>query len=225
MKSGTPQTPLSFTAYHLLADYRSRLTWSWFFERFCSLALIVVLGTLSYTLISQFVFQSLTVSGTSMAPTLFDRGNYWLNRFVYLYEKPHRTDIVALKDPQDGILVVKRIIAMPGESIYLNKGKVYVNGKLLTEPYISKYTPTFAYEGKRAVRRRRDAVLADRNAACGGDLDRHLGARQHAAVAWLGALADLYLDHLDLRGRSTSDSSRRSPRRRAKLRKEIMCAF
>jgi signal peptidase I len=146
MKSGTPQTPLSFTAYHLLADYRSRLTWSWFFERFCSLALIVVLGTLSYTLISQFVFQSLTVSGTSMAPTLFDRGNYWLNRFVYLYEKPHRTDIVALKDPQDGILVVKRIIAMPGESIYLNKGKVYVNGKLLTEPYISKYTPTFAYE-------------------------------------------------------------------------------
>ncbi len=38
---------------------------------------------------------------------------------------------------------------MPGESIYLNHGKVYVNGKLLDEPYISKYNPTFAYEKKR----------------------------------------------------------------------------
>ena len=35
---------------------------------------------------------------------------------------------------------------MPGESIYLNHGKVYVNGQLLNEPYLSRYTPTYAYE-------------------------------------------------------------------------------
>ena len=47
--------------------------------------------------------------------------------------------------------------------------------------------------------RRRDAVDADRHAARGGDLGRHLGAGQHAAVTRLGALRQLDLDHLDLR--------------------------
>ena len=46
--------------------------------------------------------------------------------------------------------------------------------------------------------RRRDAVLALRDAASCGDLGGDLGGRQHAAMAGLGALADLELDHLDL---------------------------
>jgi hypothetical protein len=74
-----------------------------------------------------------------------------------------------------------------------------------------------------------------RHAARGGDLGRHLGARQHAAVAGLGALAELDLDHLDLRvarllgkalgveaavrrcgSRSSPSRSPRSGRRRAR---------
>ncbi|MEJ0089470.1 MAG: signal peptidase I [Limisphaerales bacterium] len=148
MKTAMPHPQRSlvvFNAYHLLADYRSRLSWAWFFEHFSGLAVVIGMGTLTYFLITHFVFQSLTVSGSSMYPTLFDNGNYWLNRSYYFRHEPQRTDIVALKDPVDGVLVVKRIIAMPGESIYLNRGKVYVNGKLLDEPYISKYTPTFAF--------------------------------------------------------------------------------
>jgi signal peptidase I len=149
MKTATSQTPRSlllFNAYHLLADYRSRLSWSRFIEKVCEVTAVIGMGGLTYLLITHFLFQSLTVSGSSMYPTLFDNGNYWLNRSYYYRHDPQRTDIVALKDPVDGILVVKRIIAMPGESIYLNRGKVYVNGKLLNEPYISKYMPTFAYE-------------------------------------------------------------------------------
>ena len=48
-------------------------------------------------------------------------------------------------------------------------------------------------------RGRRNAVDADRHAARRGDFRRHLGAGQHAAVAGLGALRQLDLDHLDLR--------------------------
>ena len=47
--------------------------------------------------------------------------------------------------------------------------------------------------------RRRNAILAHRHAANGGNLRAHLGGRQHAAVAGLGALAQFDLDHLDLR--------------------------
>lgn len=146
MNAAVFRTSFSFWTCHLLADYRSRLTWPWFIERCCSLAVVVLLGTLSYFLVSHFVFESLTVSGRSMYPTLMDNGNYWLNRFVYLNHEPQRADIVAVKDPEDGVLIVKRIIAMPGESVYLNHGRVYVNGRLLKEPYLRDKTLTFAYE-------------------------------------------------------------------------------
>ena len=49
------------------------------------------------------------------------------------------------------------------------------------------------------VARGRNAVHADRHAACRGNFRRHLGARQHATVTRLGALGELDLDHLDLR--------------------------
>src|SRR5262245_24593440 len=52
---------------------------------------------------------------------------------------------------------------------------------------------------ERGMARRRDAVDAERYAARFRDLRRHLGGRQHAAVAGLGALRQLDLDHLDLR--------------------------
>ncbi|MEI9864780.1 MAG: S26 family signal peptidase [Limisphaerales bacterium] len=117
MKTAMPHPSrnlLVFNAYHQLADYRSRLSWAWFFENFSGLAVVAVMGTLSYFLISHFVFQSLTVSGTSMWPTLQDNGNYWLNRSYYYRHEPQRGEIVALKDPVDGVQVVKRIIAHAG---------------------------------------------------------------------------------------------------------------
>ena len=81
-----------------------------------------------------------------MFPTLENSGSYWLNRLAYIKGEPHRYDIVALKDPQDDTLVVKRIIAMPGQSVYLNRGRVYVDSKPLDEPYLPDKTRTFAYE-------------------------------------------------------------------------------
>jgi signal peptidase I len=81
-----------------------------------------------------------------MYPTLADSGCYWLNRSAYLVGEPQRDDVVALKDPQDSTLEVKRIIATPGQSIYLKSGRVYVDGKLLHEPYLLDGTTTYACE-------------------------------------------------------------------------------
>ncbi len=146
MTRPAPRKILPFVVYHFFEDYRLRFSWSWLFLQFCNFSTLLVLGALSYFLISHFVFQSLKVSGVSMYPTLFDSGNYWLKRYAYLERNPQRTDVVALKDPQDGTLVVKRIIALPGESIYFNNGNVYVNSKRLNEPYLLPHTPTYAYE-------------------------------------------------------------------------------
>jgi len=131
---------------YFFRDCRLWMTWSWFFRQCGVLVVLTVAGTLSYLAISRFAFQSIRVEGVSMYPALADSGCYWLNRFAYLAHEPKPDDIVALKDPQDNSPVVKRIIAMPGQSIYLKNGKVYVDGQLLREPYLLTGTPTYAYE-------------------------------------------------------------------------------
>jgi signal peptidase I len=119
---------------------------SWVLKQVWVVAVLAGLGMVSYQLITHFVFQSVRVSGQSMVPTLKNSDSYWLNRFAYLRSEPRRCDIVALKDPQDNTLVVKRIIALPGQSVYLNHGKVFVDSQLLDEPYLPGKTMTFAYE-------------------------------------------------------------------------------
>ena len=111
-----------------------------------SLVLLASLGSLSFLLVTHFIGQAVQVEGSSMYPTLDDSGHYWLNRFSYLVGRPQPNDIVALKDPRDSTLEVKRIIAMPGQSVYIKGGKVYVDGRLLDEPYLPAGTPTYAYE-------------------------------------------------------------------------------
>ena len=123
-----------------------QVSWSLLLRPIWALIVLSVLGTLSYLLISRFIGQSVQVQGYSMYPTLADSGHYWLNRFSYLISEPRQNDIVALKDPRDNTLEVKRIIAMPGQSVYIKDGRVYVNGKLLQEPYLPAKTPTYAYE-------------------------------------------------------------------------------
>ncbi|MGA3284942.1 MAG: signal peptidase I [Verrucomicrobiota bacterium] len=131
---------------NFLKDCRLWMSWSWFFQQCGVVVILTVAGTLSYLLITHFAFQTIRVEGASMYPTLADSGCYWLNRFAYHVGEPKQDDIVALKDPQDNTPVVKRIIAMPGQSIYLKNGRVYVNGQLLREPYLPAKTPTYACE-------------------------------------------------------------------------------
>ncbi len=131
---------------NFVKDNVFQISWSWFLQQCWTLIILAILGTLSYRLISRFIGQSVQVEGSSMYPTLTDSGRYWLNRFSYVISEPKQNDIVALKDPRDNVLEVKRIIAMPGQSVYLKDGRVYVDGKLLSEPYLLANTPTYAYE-------------------------------------------------------------------------------
>lgn len=126
--------------------WRLRFSWSRFFDGSASVAGLLMLCALSYWLTTHLIFQSVQVVGPSMSPTLMNSGYYWLDRLAYLVGEPHRGDIVAIKDPRDGGLDVKRIIATPGQSLYLDHGRVYLNGRLLREAYLLPGTPTYAYE-------------------------------------------------------------------------------
>ena len=102
-----------------------------------------ILATASYFLISHFLLQSVKVVGRSMVPTLYDSQHYLLNRWVYHFRPPRHSDIIVLLDPSDNGFSVKRVIGTPGDSLYLKKGSVYVNGWKLDEPYLPTGTPTY----------------------------------------------------------------------------------
>lgn len=112
------------------------------FHQVIQLAVLTCLSVGGYFLISHFLLQAVRVDGVSMVPTLHHADQYYLKRWVYYLRSPQRGDIVVIKDPTDGGFCVKRIIAMSGESIFLKKNGVYVNGSKLAEPYLSPGTPT-----------------------------------------------------------------------------------
>ena len=101
------------------------------------------MAVVSYFVISHFFLQSVKIVGRSMVPTLCDSQRYLLNRWIYYVRSPRQSDIVVLRDPSDNGYSVKRVIAAPGDSVYLKDGSVYVNGSKLTETYLAPGTPTF----------------------------------------------------------------------------------
>ena len=106
--------------------------------------LIAGLAYGAFVLVTHFVIQSVEVVGNSMAPTLENSQRYVLNRWVYLVREPEPTDIVVIQDPCDRSYAVKRIIAREGDSVHLKDGKIYVNGRPLSEPYLPPGTLTYA---------------------------------------------------------------------------------
>jgi signal peptidase I len=107
----------------------------------CALIAGVSYGVFQF--VTRYLLQSVQIVGASMSPTLHDSERYILNRWVYHVREPRPSDIVVLRDPSDDCYAVKRIVAKAGDSVYVKDGKLFVNGKLLEEPYLPPNTPTF----------------------------------------------------------------------------------
>ena len=88
-------------------------------------------------LIITFLYQPVRVEGTSMLPRLEDRDRLFINKFVYHIEAIQRGDIVVFHYPRDPEKsYIKRVIALPGDQIRIDRGVVWLNGKRLREPYV-----------------------------------------------------------------------------------------
>src|SRR6202167_3284984 len=88
-------------------------------------------------LIILFLYQPVRVEGTSMLPRLEDSDRLFINKFVYHVSAIDRGDVVVFHYPRDPEKsYIKRVIALPGDDLRVDHGHVYVNGKLLSEPYV-----------------------------------------------------------------------------------------
>jgi len=84
-----------------------------------------------------FLYQPVKVEGTSMAPLLSDQERIFINKFVYRFESIHRGDVVVFWYPLDrSKSFIKRVIGLPGETVEIRHGEVFVNGNQIPEPYV-----------------------------------------------------------------------------------------
>lgn len=88
-------------------------------------------------LIITFLYQPVRVEGTSMMPELLDQERLFINKIEYRFEPIHRGDVIVFHYPRDPEKsYIKRVIAVPGDDIRIDRGQVYVNGAALAERYV-----------------------------------------------------------------------------------------
>ena len=96
---------------------------------------IALVGVISLVLINIFLGQLLVVSGDSMEPTLHNKEQVFGEKLSLKLRPIERGDIVIFKDPDTHQLIIKRVIGLPDETFEIIKNRVFINGKLLKEPY------------------------------------------------------------------------------------------
>lgn len=101
---------------------------------------IVFVGSM-FIVIYLFILTPNQVKGASMEPN-FHTGDFILtSRITYKFRPIERGDVIVLKSPKNpDIEYIKRVIGLPGETIMIKDGVVYINDKILQENYISDIT-------------------------------------------------------------------------------------
>lgn len=78
------------------------------------------------------------VEGISMWPTVEDRQWVWINRLAYWGSEPRRGDVVCVRFLSgERVMLLKRVVGLPGERVEFRGGRLYVNGQPLEEPYVT----------------------------------------------------------------------------------------
>jgi signal peptidase I len=146
----------------------SRSLWKEIVELAQSLLLGIVLA-----LAIQVFIQPTIVYGQSMEPSLHDYERVIVDKVSYHIELPSRGDIVVFPVEGEPLPLIKRVIGLPGDTVQVRDGSVFVNGVALMEPYVSG--PTAGNTPPVHVPAGSVFVMGD-NRAPGGSLDsRRLG--------------------------------------------------
>ena len=121
------------------------------------MAITIVVAVLLAGLVRAFAFQTFCIPSASMVPTLGVYDRILVQKAFFTWHDVREGDIVVFSHPpldhcpgpQEGDLV-KRVIALPGQTIYSSGNSIYVNGRLLAEPYLPALRPARAADSRAA---------------------------------------------------------------------------
>ncbi len=102
-----------------------------------------VLVIVAIVLLKMFVVTTVSVSGTSMSPTLHDGDLMILSRVHYYFNDVHRFDIVVVH--HEGEDIIKRVIGLPGEKVEYKDNTLYINDQKVDENFEHKITDDFNF--------------------------------------------------------------------------------
>lgn len=100
-------------------------------------SLILLAALLISLFIVTFIGQRTVVDGESMENTLFHGDNLIVDKISYRFNDPERFDVIVFPAHYDsGIYLVKRVIGLPGETVYIDEeGRIYIDDELLEEDF------------------------------------------------------------------------------------------
>ena len=95
----------------------------------------IILVFLTTFVIINFVGQRTVVQGQSMENTLFNHDNLIIDKLSYHFVNPKRFDIIVFPVESSEKYYIKRIIGLPGETVQIMSGNIYINSEPLEESY------------------------------------------------------------------------------------------
>jgi signal peptidase I len=106
-------------------------------EGFALLVRDLLVSAVASILIITFLYQPVRVEGTSMLPRLEDSDRLFINKFVYRIAAIERGDVVVFHYPRDPEKsYIKRVIALPGDRLRIDRGVLWINGQRQVENYV-----------------------------------------------------------------------------------------
>ena len=110
-----------------LRDDRTRGIVKWVFEIIVTLVFAV--------LVAISAFQTVTLQESAMEPTYSVGEKFFVNRALYKFSSPKRGDVIVFKTSasDSAALHIRRVIGLPGETVQVKDGQVYINGKVYEE--------------------------------------------------------------------------------------------
>jgi signal peptidase I len=160
--------------------------------------LAVVLIAVGVFFLLRVTVQSFVVVGSSMEPSLEDGQRLLVNKVVYDLRQPQRGEIIVFHQPNGGnVDLIKRIIALPGDTVEIKDGAVYINGSAIDEPYI-KAAPSYTM-AKEEIPAGEYFVLGDnRNNSNDSHSWGELPEQNIIGKAWLSIWPPGCIPHYDL---------------------------
>ncbi|MGI6451871.1 MAG: signal peptidase I [Syntrophomonadaceae bacterium] len=102
---------------------------------------VIIVAFILAMILRAFVIEGRVIPTGSMLPTIREQDRVMVNKFIYYFKEIQRGDVVVFDPPEalkSEIDYIKRVIGLPGETVEIKEGKVFIDGRALEEPYLNE---------------------------------------------------------------------------------------